>query len=291
MKPHLAQPCHQWNSHPGQALAIPPSLPLPSIVNTSALLAPIQSATSFSSFTAIITASANLTITSSSPIFRLIKAVAGSSKVEAILVLWGSQTLKPPPLKDWARLGGFPSSTPLKILSPTIPVSNISKRFQAVSEAPTEAVLCLDDDAVLTTSEVWSSNSHHFHLLLLYSPSYFFHRWILLLRFGKNLQIGLLDFLQDLIIGTTQSIGELLQWHFSQSSLFDIFSGGSTQANWAIATPWCLLGGCQTRIFTMRGACRELYLPFFAMRPSSTESFMNQLNHSSTLNLFLKSFI
>ena len=154
VKPHLAQPCHQWNSHPGQALAIPPSLPLPTIVNTSALLAPIQSTSSFSSFTAIITASANLTITSSSPIFRLIKAVAGSSKVEAILVLWGSQTLKPPPLKDWARLGGFPPSTPLKILSPTIPVSNISKRFQAVSEAPTEAVLCLDDDAVLTTSEV-----------------------------------------------------------------------------------------------------------------------------------------
>ena len=154
MKPHLAQPCHQWNSHPGQALTIPPSLPLPSIVNTSALLAPIQKSSPFSSFTAIITASANLTITSSSPIFRLIKAVAGSSKVEAILVLWGSQTLKPPPLKDWARLGGFPPSTPLKILSPTIPVSNISKRFQAVSEAPTEAVLCLDDDAVLTTSEV-----------------------------------------------------------------------------------------------------------------------------------------
>ena len=157
VKPHLAQPCHQWNSHPGRALAILPSLPLPAIANTSAL-PPIQMAkaspTSFSSFTAIITASANLTITSSSPIFRLIKAVAGSSKVEAILVLWGSQTLKPPPLKDWARLGGFPSSTPLKILSPTIPVSNISKRFQAVSEAPTEAVLCLDDDAVLTTSEV-----------------------------------------------------------------------------------------------------------------------------------------
>jgi len=153
VKPELAQPCHQWNSHPGQMLAISPSLPS-SIVNTSAFSAPIQSNNSFSSFTAVITASANLTITSSSPIFRLIKAVAGSSKVEAILVLWGSKTLKPPPLKDWARLGGFPPSAPLKILSPTIPVSNISKRFQAVSEAKTEAVLCLDDDAVLTTSEV-----------------------------------------------------------------------------------------------------------------------------------------
>jgi len=156
VKPHLAQPCHQWNSHPGRALAILPSLPLPAIANTSAL-PPIQmtkaSPTSFSSFTAIITASANLTITSSSPIFRLIKAVAGSTNVESIVVLWGG-TLKPPPLKDWARLGGFPASTPLKILPPTSPVSNISKRFQAVSDAPTEAVLCLDDDSILTTSEV-----------------------------------------------------------------------------------------------------------------------------------------
>ena len=178
VKPHLAQPCHQWNSHPGRALAILPSLPLPAIANTSAL-PPIQMAkagpTSFSSFTAIITASTNLTITSSSPIFRLIKAVAGSTNVESIVVLWGG-TLKPPPLKDWARLGGFPASTPLKILPPTSPASNISKRFQAVSDAPTEAVLCLDDDSILTTSEVCSSHSDH-SVILFSQVDFAFEVW------------------------------------------------------------------------------------------------------------------
>merc|ERR1712110_784226 len=84
---------------------------------------------------------------------NITKNGAGSTNMESIVVLWGG-TLKPPPLKDWARLGGFPASTPLKILPPTSPASNISKRFQAVSDAPTEAVLCLDDDSILTTSEV-----------------------------------------------------------------------------------------------------------------------------------------
>ena len=40
------------------------------------------------------------------------------------------------------------------------------------------------------------------------------------MRFGKNSRIGLLASQQDLIIGTTQSIGDPLLFHFFQPSLF-----------------------------------------------------------------------
>jgi glucuronyl/N-acetylglucosaminyl transferase EXT1 len=134
--PQEAVPRAAWNSHPGTLLA-------------ASLYSPLTDA---STFTAIISASPTLTIPSSSPVFRLIKSLAESNGIRDIVVIWRS-SLRPPPLADWARLGGFPASTRLVVLSPG-PASNTSSRFLAASRATTEAVLCLDDDVTLTTSEI-----------------------------------------------------------------------------------------------------------------------------------------
>jgi len=130
--PHTSSPLHHWNSHPGALLL--PSSPSPA-----------------TTFTAIISTSPNLTLTSSSPIFRLIRAVSESSSVASIVVVWSS-VVRPPPLQDWVRLGRLAPGTPLTIAPPS--TSSISPRFHAASEAPTEAVLCLEEDVSLTTSEV-----------------------------------------------------------------------------------------------------------------------------------------
>merc|ERR1719153_257359 len=148
--PHLATSPYTWNTHPGALLShhslphlsYPPSLPS----------LPLPTVSDQGTFTAIITASPSLTVTSSSAIFTLIKNLANCLHIRDIVVLWSS-SVKPPPLKDWIFLGGLSTTTQLHILTDSHH-TNISSRFQAASQAPTEAILSLDEDVTLTTSEI-----------------------------------------------------------------------------------------------------------------------------------------
>ena len=103
-------------------------------------------------FTAIISTSSTAMVSSNSPIFKLIKNVASSSDVSAIVVLWNSP-VKPPPTQDWALLGGISQNTPIKVLQ-TFTSNTSSTRFLQASLISTDAVLSLDDDVTLTTDEI-----------------------------------------------------------------------------------------------------------------------------------------
>jgi len=100
-------------------------------------------------FTAVIRVSARM-VSSSSPVFRLIRNIALSPSVASIVVLWTSQ-VKPPPLRDWTFLGGLSTNTSIPSL--TILTSRAS-RFMHASHVSTQAVLSLDDDISLTTTEI-----------------------------------------------------------------------------------------------------------------------------------------
>jgi len=150
--PPLARDSRIWNSNPGALWT-----DISQRYSKSRVLVPmgysvldINPVTCSFNFTAIISTSSTI-VSSNSPIFKLIKNVAGSSNVSSIVVLWNSP-VKPPPTKDWAFLGGISSNTPISVVETKN--SNISTRFLQSSLVSTNAVLSLDDDVTLTTDEI-----------------------------------------------------------------------------------------------------------------------------------------
>ena len=98
-------------------------------------------------FTAVISVLSSL-VTSTSPVFRLIKTLAAAEQIKEVFILWGSE-VKPPPSFDWAFLGGLTDSTQLHLIQ-----TNSSTRFLHSNLVSTAAVLYLDEDVSITTDEV-----------------------------------------------------------------------------------------------------------------------------------------
>ncbi|XP_022242416.1 exostosin-1-like [Limulus polyphemus] len=131
-----------WNSHPGALLSLPQ---FSDILRDFPFYWRHLAASISPNFTAIIYATMPI-MSSSSPLARLIKNVAKSSFASRILVLWNGETA--PPIAN--KLPQV--SVPVNIIQP--PQKTISSRFHPHPLVQTDAVLNLDEDAVLTTEEV-----------------------------------------------------------------------------------------------------------------------------------------
>ena len=147
--PQLATHSSVWNSRPG-ALWTDPSPRFSSTVGLVPLgyrsldLTPLTNTTSF---TAVISVTSSL-VTSTSPVFTLIKNLAACPHLKEVLILWSSE-VKPPPSTDWAFLGSLSDKTQLRLLQ-----SNSSTRFLHASLVSTNAILYLDEDITVTSDEI-----------------------------------------------------------------------------------------------------------------------------------------
>ncbi|XP_076327319.1 exostosin-1a-like [Tachypleus tridentatus] len=139
---HTARSYVIWNSHPGALLSLPQ---FSDILRDFPFYWRHLAASISPNFTAIIYATVPI-MSSSSPLVRLIKNVAKSSFVSRILVLWNGEI--PPPIAN--KLPQVP--VPVNIIQP--PQKTISSRFHPHPLVQTDAILNLDEDAVLSTEEV-----------------------------------------------------------------------------------------------------------------------------------------
>ena len=98
-------------------------------------------------FTAVISVLSSL-VTSTSPVFKLIKTLVAADQIKEIFILWGSE-VKPPPSTDWAFLGGLTDKTQLRLIQ-----TNSSTRFLHSNLVSTAAILYLDEDISIMTEEI-----------------------------------------------------------------------------------------------------------------------------------------
>jgi len=92
-------------------------------------------------FTAVI-----LTYDRLESLFSVITRVSAVPSLSRIIVVWNHQTKPPPPVDQWPRV-----NKPLKIIQSSANV--LSSRFYPYDEIETEAVLSLDDDINMLTSD------------------------------------------------------------------------------------------------------------------------------------------
>ncbi|XP_013385446.1 exostosin-2-like [Lingula anatina] len=92
-------------------------------------------------FTAVI-----LTYDRIDSLFQVIRQVAQSPSLAKVLVIWNNQKKSPPPASSWPKIG-----PPLKVIQTT--QNLLSNRFYPHEEIQTEAILALDDDIVMLTSD------------------------------------------------------------------------------------------------------------------------------------------
>lgn len=139
---HLAPTSFVWNSEPGSLIVLPQFSDMlrdyPFYL--SQLGMPPQQ-----QFTAVIYATSP-SVGPMSPLYKLIKSVAKSQHVARIVVLW-THDRPPPSLSKWPS-----TPVPTNIIQPQH--KTISVRFYPHSIIQTDAVLSLDEDAILTTEEV-----------------------------------------------------------------------------------------------------------------------------------------
>jgi len=92
-------------------------------------------------FTAVI-----LTYDRLSSLFQVIKSVAETPSLAKILVVWNNQNVDPPPMSEFPAV-----SKPIKVIRTK--ANLLTNRFYPYSEITTEAVLSMDDDIVMLTSD------------------------------------------------------------------------------------------------------------------------------------------
>ncbi|NP_001161530.1 exostosin 1-like protein [Saccoglossus kowalevskii] len=140
---HNARNNFVWNQPPGALIMMPDYSDSLSSFPFFTLSLGFKPSTTF---TAVILATSPILI-QTSPIAKLIRNVAKSAYVSHILVLWNVD--RPLPSKSkWPST----DNVPLTIIEPE--KKTISSRFIAHSQILTDAVLSLDEDAILTTDEV-----------------------------------------------------------------------------------------------------------------------------------------
>ncbi|KZS12995.1 Exostosin-1, partial [Daphnia magna] len=158
---HLWKDGRVWNSFPGGLVTLPDYTDTPSRLpwnqqqSTSMTLATGgQRNKNASQFTAVIysqqqAGSPLVPATSSGPLLHLLRVVSRSQHVARIVVVWASDSPKPPP----SRWPSLTRGIPLHIVVPQ-QKQNIGERFRPLDLIETDAVFSLDEDATLTTDEI-----------------------------------------------------------------------------------------------------------------------------------------
>ncbi|XP_013791340.2 exostosin-1a-like, partial [Limulus polyphemus] len=139
---HNSRSYFVWNSHPGTLVTFPQ---FSDILRDFPFHWRHLETSLRHNFTAVIYATLPV-VSSSSPLFRLIKNLAKSSFISRIMVLWNGETA-PPTVSNLPHV-----PVPVNIIQP--PQKTISSRFHPHPLIQTDAILNLDEDAVLTTEEV-----------------------------------------------------------------------------------------------------------------------------------------
>ncbi|XP_011301425.1 exostosin-2 [Fopius arisanus] len=123
--PHLSRDYNHWN--------------VPDI-NKNPLFLPIT-APKIHGFTAVI-----LTYDRVELLFSLIDKIVQVPSLSKVLVIWNNQRKDPPPPSRWPKL-----SKPLQVIKTK--ENKLSNRFYPYEEIETEAVLSIDDDIIMLTSD------------------------------------------------------------------------------------------------------------------------------------------
>ncbi|XP_061509479.1 exostosin-1 [Anopheles gambiae] len=137
-----------WNTSPGALLTIPtfsdthrrfPFL-LDKLGHTPGL-----------NYTAVIFVQIGTQLTPNSALYKLVKSITKSQYIDKILILWATDR-SVPPKKRWPSTGHIP----LHIISGSTSEDrpSISQRFYPHDQIETDAVLSLDEDAILNTDEL-----------------------------------------------------------------------------------------------------------------------------------------
>ncbi|KAE8606303.1 hypothetical protein XENTR_v10010669 [Xenopus tropicalis] len=128
--PYAARSYEEWND--------PPAVQWSSVNNPLFLpLIPPQS----QGFTAVV-----LTYDRVESLFRVITEVSKVPSLSKLLVVWNNQNKNPPEVSVWPKI-----RVPLKVVKTT--ENKLSNRFFPYSEIETEAVLAIDDDIIMLTSD------------------------------------------------------------------------------------------------------------------------------------------
>ncbi|NXL48214.1 EXT1C protein, partial [Podilymbus podiceps] len=139
--PHRSRSRFLWNTLPGGLLARPDFSTHPGDFPFYYLQHGSSPSKKFTAFIRAVSPSGSL----SQPILRLIQAVSGSQYCAQILVLWSCEK-PPPPSGKWPQ-----TTVPLTIIQGR---RKLSDRFFPYTAIQTDAVLSLDEDTSLSTSEV-----------------------------------------------------------------------------------------------------------------------------------------
>ncbi|XP_068612099.1 exostosin-1a-like [Brachionichthys hirsutus] len=139
---HTSRSYHMWNSLPGGLFALPQYSPH---LSEFPFYYDRLGAQPFHKFTAIILVVSPL-VTQSQPVMKLIVAVARSQYCAQVIILWNCEK-RLPAKHQWPA-----TPVPFTVIEGKSKV--ISGRFLPYYIIPTDAVLSLDEDIVLSTAEV-----------------------------------------------------------------------------------------------------------------------------------------
>ncbi|XP_038016891.1 exostosin-like 1 isoform X3 [Motacilla alba alba] len=141
LSPHRSRSRFLWNALPGGLLVLPDFSTHPGDFPFYYLHHGYSPSKKFTAFIRAVSQAGSL----SQPLLRLIQAVSGSRYCAQIVVLWSCEK-PPPPSGKWPQ-----SSVPLTVIQGR---RKLSERFFPFGAIQTDAVLSLDEDTSLSTSEV-----------------------------------------------------------------------------------------------------------------------------------------
>lgn len=148
-----------WNTSPGALLTLPTFSDTP---QHYPFLLDMVGYEPRDNFTAVIFVQIGQTLTPNSALYKLVKSITKSQFVNRILILWAADQ-KVPSRKRFPATGHIPLNIVTSLSqTPTVPASNaqedsrpsISQRFQPHPLIETDAILSLDEDAILNTDEI-----------------------------------------------------------------------------------------------------------------------------------------
>lgn len=147
-----------WNTSPGALLTLPTfsdtNQNFPFLLDTIGYQ-PNEN------FTAVIFVQIGQTVIPSSALYKLVKSITKSQFVNRILILWAADQ-KVPSRKRFPSTGHIPLHIVTSLNTPITPTvgsaedsrPSISQRFQPHPLIETDAILSLDEDAILNTDEI-----------------------------------------------------------------------------------------------------------------------------------------
>lgn len=126
--PHVSKTYEDWNDLP------------PGLIPPSPFLFPSVSPHG-RGFTAVV-----LTYDRVSSLYKVVQQLAQVPSLVKIVVVWNNQKKRPPSSSSWPKL-----NKPLKVIQTT--ANKLSNRFYPYQDIETEAVLAIDDDILMLTSD------------------------------------------------------------------------------------------------------------------------------------------